>query len=201
MKDISLLLPKVQDMTRDFITQCKSQGIDVIITSTYRDKQEQDKLYAQGRTTSGNVVTNAQFGDSMHNYKVAIDFAPINKDGVIAWNDKALFTRIGQIGESCGFEWGGRWTSFLDLPHLQYTAGYSLSDFKNKLVDCTRFQRAEIDHSTTVNVKADTPFISLQKAILAFQLSEGITSFAGETDLRKIVIGPATQKAINKYKI
>ena len=88
MKDVSLLLPKVQTMTNEFLSKCQSAGYNVIITSTYRDESEQNALYAKGRTSPGNVVTNAKFGDSMHNWKVAIDFAPIDKNGDIPWSDK-----------------------------------------------------------------------------------------------------------------
>lgn len=138
MRDIKLLLPKVQRMTEQLITECKAQGISLIITATYRSEKEQSLLYAQGRTMKGGVVTNAKAGESMHNYKVAVDFVPA-KDGVPLWGDKALFLKVGEIGEKIGFEWGGRWKSFLDLPHLQYTAGYTLKQFQNKVVDYTKF--------------------------------------------------------------
>jgi peptidoglycan L-alanyl-D-glutamate endopeptidase CwlK len=138
MKEINLLLPKVQTMANEFLAKCKAQGITVGITSTYRSDEEQNALYAQGRTTPGNVVTNAKAGQSMHNWKCAIDFCPITNDNY-NWNDKALFYKVGNIGKSCGFEWGGDWTSFLDLPHLQYTAGYSLEDFQMHRVDFSKF--------------------------------------------------------------
>lgn len=138
MKDLNLLLPKVQTMANAFIAKCKAQGIDVAITSTYRSDDEQNALYAQGRTTPGNVITNAKAGQSMHNYKCALDFCPLT-NGNFNWNDKALFYKVGNIGKSCGFEWGGDWTSFLDLPHLQFTAGYTLEDFQMHRVDFLKF--------------------------------------------------------------
>lgn len=190
MADINLLLPKVKKMTEDFIAKCNAQGIKVMITSTYRSPEEQDRLYAQGRTTPGNVVTNAKGGQSIHNWRCAIDFAPV-VNGVIPWNNKDLFTKIGQIGELCGFEWGGRWESFLDLPHLQYTAGYSLEDFQNGRVDYNKFSVAETlpEH-----------YVKLMQAVKEFQLAEHITVFANETDMSKIRLGPATQSAIAKYQ-
>ena len=138
-KDIKDLHPLVAKKAQEFLDACKVRGLNVIITSTYRSIEEQNALYAQGRTKSGNVVTNAKGGDSYHNWKVALDFAPV-VNGVIPWNDKALFMKIGEVGEKCGFEWGGRWTTFLDLPHLQITLGYTLNDFKTGKVDLSRFQ-------------------------------------------------------------
>lgn len=138
-KDIKDLHPLVAKKAQEFLDACKVRGLNVIITSTYRSIEEQNALYAQGRTKSGNVVTNAKGGDSYHNWKVALDFAPV-VNGVIPWNDKALFMKIGEVGEKCGFEWGGRWTTFLDLPHLQMTLGYTLNDFKTGKVDLSRFK-------------------------------------------------------------
>lgn len=181
MADISLLLPKVELMAKDFISKCKAQGIDIIITSTYRSSEEQDRLYAQGRTTSGNVVTNAKGGQSFHNWKVALDFCPV-KNGVAQWNDKALFNKIGQIGESCGFEWGGRWTSFLDLPHLQFTAGYTLDDFQKGNVDYSKFTTSTPEHVTL-----------FLKALEVFQKGERIEPYPK--------IGNKTSAALKKYNI
>lgn len=180
MKDISLLLPKVQEMTNHFISVCKDRGYTVIITSTLRTEKEQNALYAQGRTTPGDVVTNAKFGDSLHNYGVAIDFAPVDNNGNIPWSNKALFTTIGEIGESCGFEWGGRWVSFLDLPHLQYTAGYSLQDFKSGKVDKSKFGGSKHGHVEE--------FIT---ALNKFQIAEGISPAP--------IIGPKTTGVLKKY--
>lgn len=128
-RNLTDLHPKVAAMCSEFINRCKSQGIDVIITSTYRDKESQDALYAQGRTTAGQKVTNAKGGQSYHNYKVAFDFCPI-VNGKAQWADTALFTKCGEIGESVGLSWAGRWVSFKELAHLQYTNGLSLTDFQ-----------------------------------------------------------------------
>ena len=105
-------------------------GIDVIITSTYRDFESQTALFNQGRTTAGKKVTNAKAGQSFHNYKVAFDFVPVI-NGKPVWDDNSgLFTKCGTIAESCGLEWAGRWTKFKELAHCQYTGSLSLRDFQ-----------------------------------------------------------------------
>ena len=73
-RSLSDLNPKVAAMCSEFINRCKAEGIDVLITSTYRDAESQNALYAQGRTTPGKKVTNAKGGQSFHNWKVAFDF-------------------------------------------------------------------------------------------------------------------------------
>lgn len=124
------LHPKVKALCESFIKACDKQGIDVIITSTYRDAESQNALYAQGRTLPGKVVTNAKAGQSFHNWRVAFDFVPV-VNGKAQWNDTGLFTKCGEIAEGLGLEWAGRWSKFKELAHCQYTNKLSLQDFQN----------------------------------------------------------------------
>ena len=76
-RNIDDLHPIVAKMCRDFVAKCDEEGIDVLITSTYRDLESQAAIYAQGRTTPGKKVTNAKPGQSWHNWRVAFDFVPV----------------------------------------------------------------------------------------------------------------------------
>jgi peptidoglycan L-alanyl-D-glutamate endopeptidase CwlK len=127
------LHPKVRAMAEKFLAECDLSGIELVVTSTYRDHEAQDALYAKGRTTPGPKVTNAKGGQSLHNFRVAFDVVP-KKNGKLVWGttgeDEWLWKRIGEIGESVGLAWGGRWKRFPDFPHFQFTAGLSLADFQ-----------------------------------------------------------------------
>jgi peptidoglycan L-alanyl-D-glutamate endopeptidase CwlK len=123
------LNPKVRDLCIRFIAKCYAAGIDVLITSTYRDAASQNALYAQGRTTAGRKVTNAKGGQSWHNWRCAFDFVPI-VNGKAMWDDAAKFTQCGEIAESLGLEWAGRWFKFKEAAHCQFTNGLTLSDFQ-----------------------------------------------------------------------
>lgn len=113
------LTPKVRAMAIEFVKRCAAEGIDVIITSTLRDYEAQDALFAQGRTKPGDIVTNARGGFSYHNFGVAFDFCPI-KGGKCQWKNEALFRRCGEIGEEIGLEWAGRWFGRMrEMAHLQ----------------------------------------------------------------------------------
>jgi len=129
-RDINDLTPETAELCRQFVSKCKDQHIDVIITSTYRDAESQDSLYAQGRTKPGNKVTNAKAGQSFHNFKVAFDFCPI-VGGKAQWNDAATFTKCGEIAESLGLEWAGRWLRFKELAHCQLTGGLTLAQLRD----------------------------------------------------------------------
>lgn len=128
-RDPKELLPAARAKCHAFVAKCKSAGIDVIITSTYRDAESQDALYRQGRTAPGQRVTNAAGGDSFHNWRVAFDFVPI-VNGKAMWDDLKLWRTCGDIGRQCGLEWGGYWHGFPDMPHMQDAGGLRIADFK-----------------------------------------------------------------------
>jgi peptidoglycan L-alanyl-D-glutamate endopeptidase CwlK len=128
-RNIDDLHPIVAQMCRDFVAKCDEEGIDVLITSTYRDLESQAAIYAQGRTTPGKKVTNAKPGQSWHNWRVAFDFVPV-VNGKAQWADLKTFERCGVIAESVGLEWAGRWTRFREMAHCQFTGGLKLADFQ-----------------------------------------------------------------------
>lgn len=123
------LNPKVQELCNLFIKRCKEGGIDILITSTFRDFESQDSLYSQGRTAPGKIVTNAKAGQSFHNYKVAFDFVPL-VSGKAQWNDLSLFKKCGEIAKGIGLEWAGDWKTFKEYAHCQYTNGLSIKDLQ-----------------------------------------------------------------------
>jgi len=119
------LHPDLQPLARKFLEECMAEGIDVLIYMTYRSNEEQDGLYAQGRTKPGNIVTNARGGHSSHNC-VDPDGKPAAKafDAVprrgkeLVWSDPALWNVMGCIANDVGLKWGGNWESFVDKPHF-----------------------------------------------------------------------------------
>lgn len=57
-----------------------------------RTFDEQTALYNQGRTTPGAVITDAQAGQSAHNFGLAVDFQPTGPEGFdkdAAYDEKA----------------------------------------------------------------------------------------------------------------
>ena len=125
------LLPVVKRKAEEFHKLCADQGVDILIYCTYRSEEEQDDLYAQGRTKPGRIVTNARGGESWHNHRCAFDFVPMVA-GKPAWGDTNLYRKAGVIAESVGLEWAGRWTGKLrESAHCQYTGGLTLSQLKS----------------------------------------------------------------------
>ena len=123
---IQTLHPKLRGIASKFINEVeKKLGIRLRITDGYRTFAEQDKLYAKGRTASGNIVTNAKGGQSYHNYGLAFD-CYLTENGQVTFK-KAVNKEIAQIGKNLGLDWGGDFQSIKDMPHFQLTKG-SVSD-------------------------------------------------------------------------
>ena len=136
-RSIAELEPMTRFRVQELLKSATSQGIDLLVTSTYRDFEQQQALYNVGRTVKGanprllrpmgDKVTNATPGSSWHNWACAVDVVPI-VGGKAAWNDSALWAEIGAIGEAEGLEWAGRWKSFKELAHFQYPNGNTLAN-------------------------------------------------------------------------
>ena len=122
-RDIEDLTEETQEAYWNFDAAMQEAGIDYIVTCTYRSQAEQDALYAQGRTKPGKKVTWTR--NSKHKSRTAFDIA-ILVNGKILWNPDldadgdgvAEYTEAGELGESVGLTWGGRWDS-PDAPHFQ----------------------------------------------------------------------------------
>ena len=135
-RNLSDLLPEVADKCQAHIDACATERIDLLITCTLRDFEQQTALYQQGRTAPGGIVTNARAGDSAHNYGRAYDVVPMRNGkpvwGTIADMDAALWRRVGELGESVGMEWAGRWKTFRELAHFQDLGGMTIASLKSE---------------------------------------------------------------------
>lgn len=127
---IRSLHPIIRARVSKFIHQADTElGIKLRITQDghLRSFEYQNELYAQGRIENGRIVTYAKGGESYHNYGLAFDIVEI-KDDEALWHNPNWY-KIGKLGESFGFEWGGNWAGKRnDKPHFQFTMGFSVND-------------------------------------------------------------------------
>ncbi len=127
MRDITKLHPRLQKLAAQLQQECGKQGLSIKYSECLRTTEEQDALYAQGRTAPGSIITNAKGStySSQHQWGIAVDFyidMDVDGDGEKkddAFNNSTgLFERVGAIAKSIGLGWGGDWTSIKDRPHL-----------------------------------------------------------------------------------
>lgn len=123
-RDITLCDERLQNVWKAALIKWaeKSPTITPFITCTYRSPEEQNALYAQGRTTEGHVVTNAKEYESAHNFTPcqAFDIAFKDSSNKLYW-DKSFFESFAEIVKSLDetIVWGGEWTTIHDAPHFE----------------------------------------------------------------------------------
>jgi peptidoglycan LD-endopeptidase CwlK len=122
---LQTLHPLLGSSGRLLLERCAAVGLPILITQGLRSWEEQDALYAQGRTAPGKIVTRARGGESYHNFGLAFDVVVLDAMGKANWNPAHPGWRsAGAIGKSVGLDWGGDWTR-PDLPHFEYSGGLS----------------------------------------------------------------------------
>lgn len=120
--------PKITQLGLLMVDACAEAGLAILITQGLRTWEEQDALYAQGRTAPGKIVTNARGGQSWHNFGLAFDIVVLDSVGKADWDTAHPgWSRAAAIGKSLGLEWGGDWTKFKDLPHFQLIGDLTLA--------------------------------------------------------------------------
>lgn len=151
---IATLHPKIRQQVLDAYTYINNKllgkGVRLRLAYTTRTFEEQDALYAQGRTKlfdpSGKrlgIVTKAKAGESIHNYHLAFDIVLLldkNNDGVFESatyemldfdkDGKSDWLEVVEYFKSKGFVWGGDW-KFKDKPHFEMTFGHTWRTLKN----------------------------------------------------------------------
>lgn len=158
-RNLEDLDPDVRMKAEALITNALAVGIHLRVTQTYRTPEEQEAIYAIGRTVSGVrchhrgeaaprelgacpahplglTVTHAPPGYSWHEFRRAFDVAEADSTPYDIGDpgedgvDESWWERVGGLGEAVGLEWGGRW-KHPDRPHFQDTAGRTLSTMRS----------------------------------------------------------------------
>ena len=130
-RNILKLLPEVQQIARTLVQKAAENGIKIKVISGLRTYEEQDKLYAQGRTKAGSVVTYARGGQSNHNFGIAFDIGVFEGTKYLTESDK--YKAVGVLGMDLGLEWGGNWKTIVDEPHFQLRPSWAIG-MKEKIM-------------------------------------------------------------------
>jgi peptidoglycan LD-endopeptidase CwlK len=106
----------------------------IIVSQGLRTVATQHGIWLQGRNPDGSyidpihhkgVVTNADGGHSWHNFGLAVDCDPLEKDGSIDWNSEhPQWKRMEEAGRSIGLTSGANWIRIQDAPHFQLTGRF-----------------------------------------------------------------------------
>lgn len=125
---LDYVAPKLAGSGRTLIEACRNAGVTIRVGQALRTWAEQDTLFASGRTAPGPIRTNAQGGESFHNFGLAFDIL-IYEQGKITWDARHRGWRLaGDIGTGLGLLWGGNWKSLRDMPHFELRGRLALKD-------------------------------------------------------------------------
>lgn len=123
--DMNALHPYFRDQINQLIKTCRKKGIELAVVESFRSSSKQDEYKAMGQK-----YTRSKGGRSKHQYGLAIDVVPV-VNGQAQWHNKALWKKIGVVGEQLGLRWGGRWRHLYDPGHFEWTGGLTLAELAN----------------------------------------------------------------------
>lgn len=124
---LQLINPRLAKLIEQMAEMLALENIEFRVTQALRSWDEQEKLFAQGRTAPGKIVTQAPGGHSWHNFGLAVDLAIIEA-GAIDWNaSHPSWQRMIQVGEMLGLLSGSTFRTFPDNPHFQLTGKFPIS--------------------------------------------------------------------------
>lgn len=113
----------LRPLAHNLLEEAARLGYSITVTDFFRSWERQNNLYKQGRNTAGPKVTNAQGGQSYHNYGLAFDIVVNSFDNDLKRKD--ALANLGKIWESWGGVWGG---TFGDFGHFEYHPGFTWED-------------------------------------------------------------------------
>lgn len=135
---IELLHPKIRKEVRELyltINMRLPKYVRLRFSHTLRTNEEQHALFLKRPK-----VTNADAGQSIHNYGLAFDIVILydkDKNGSFETASYSLdgnFTQVVAFFKSHGLVWGGDWKTFKDNPHFEFK-GYTWKELINKQKD------------------------------------------------------------------
>jgi hypothetical protein len=99
----------------------RALGKTIKVTSSLRSCDQQNGLYAKGRTQPGTIITNARGCLSWHVLGRAVDIS-------IPSGTDAEYRELGAYWKSIGGGWGGDFTGFYDPVHFEWHPGTSIEE-------------------------------------------------------------------------
>lgn len=115
--------PELARRVRLLGEKCAANDIWLRVDQGFRTWDQQEQLYAQGRTLPGEIVTNARGGFSMHNFGLAVDIVPGDAKFpkfIPDWDAMDFrWRQVLLLGQTCHLAEGAQWRSVKpDCPHL-----------------------------------------------------------------------------------
>lgn len=98
-----------------FVQRADIGGIRLMPFAFFRTPQEQKVEFDEG-----NSLCDGTKKRSRHQSWLAMDFVIVEDGGKLVWNHNARYEILGEIWESLGGRWGGRFKPKPDCFHFEY---------------------------------------------------------------------------------
>ena len=117
------LHPDMRPLAFAFLARLMEAKLPVLIFSTGRSQEEQDRYVEDGKSTVAR---------SLHQDGLAIDVVIYDlwdrQGGMsLQWKRVPEYTEIGAIGEAVGLHWGGKWKALDDPFHFEMPDGWRIA--------------------------------------------------------------------------
>lgn len=128
-RQIATLHPELQPYAVAVTTALREAGLPAVVVEGYRSQARQAALFAKGQLKNDLLSPVTLLSDaaravtmtlnSKHTARLAWDTAFL-VNGRITWDvPNDWWDYLGEVGESYGLRWGGRWKRLRDRPHLE----------------------------------------------------------------------------------
>lgn len=96
------------------IVRAELGGIPLICFYFHRTAEDQNRLFKEHKSNCDGYTKL-----SKHQLWLAMDFVILDDAGICVWDHESRYEILGEIWESYGGTWGGRWDSLKDIYHFE----------------------------------------------------------------------------------
>lgn len=110
-RNLDDLHPSIEPLAKQFLAECATDGLKVIITETWRDPVREDQLHAQGITAATGKTCKHCFTINGAPAGKAFDFALLDENNrMIQDGTDERYSQAGLIATKLGMIYGGNFT-------------------------------------------------------------------------------------------
>ncbi len=122
-KSLDKLDPRMCSLVEALLSKAAAAGVALQVINTLRTPEQQAANVANGVSWTSNSLHLPQ---PPYGLSLAIDLCPIQYLTMKNWNPSGEdWQIIGEIGESLGLRWGGRWKQ-RDMGHFEYVISHEI---------------------------------------------------------------------------
>jgi hypothetical protein len=105
---------RFESLTAKLVLKCALEDIELICFRFISTQADDLEHYLRGLSE-----IDPRKQPTMHMMRLAKDYAVV-QNGTISWTAVESYLRMGEIAESLGLRWGGRWKTIVDQVHIEY---------------------------------------------------------------------------------